>query len=157
MWKYSYHWIPVTSRMKLLTNQIFYGWMCSAGTIGGEYDRRQRCSKHETGGGESLWSSWEIRLQVVADSNIALSIKLYWRTSDGAERISFGELFKINELISSRFSCILESAKLNRSKGLKIWIVLKNNFCWRLLDYPGEKLSKDTDDKTVIQLVRRNR
>ena len=107
-------WIPVTSRMKLLTNQIFYGWMCSAGTIGGEYDRRQRCSKHETGSGESVWSSWEIRLQVVFDSNKALSKELFSRTSDGAERISFGELFKINELISSRFSCILESAKLNR-------------------------------------------
>ena len=36
------------------------------------------------------------------------------RSKDGTEQITFGELFKINERISSRFACILESARKYR-------------------------------------------
>ena len=36
------------------------------------------------------------------------------RSTDGTEQITFGELFKINERISSRFACILESARKYR-------------------------------------------
>ena len=36
------------------------------------------------------------------------------RSTDGTEQITFGELFKINERISSRFVCILESARKYR-------------------------------------------
>ena len=70
--------------------------------------------EHEAGGGQLVWTGGEVWMQVRGDgqlSEVRNFLLICFRSTDGSEQITFGELYKINERISSRFACILKSAQ----------------------------------------------
>merc|ERR1719461_2683342 len=86
----------------------------------------------------SLREALNMRQEVVSLCN---QVEKYGtKCPDELDQISFGQLHKINERISSRFCSILETARQ-----------------FRLMEFPGKKLDTKKDAEVVIKLMRRNR